>query len=129
MILSQPRPRTPLFPYTTLFRSLDAQEQQQRGLERRAGQLQQQMDDIQQRAPVFDPETEGQLERAKQGMDQASQRLKGREPGRGYSEQQGALEALRGLQQQMQQGGRGGKKLPMPMGRRSGPSQKHEKVE
>jgi hypothetical protein len=109
---------------------LEAQEQSQRGLQKRAESLQQQMDDIQQRAPVFDPETEGQLDRARQGMEQASQRLKGREPGRGYSEQQGALEALRGLQQQMQQqGGKGGRKLPMPIGRRNLSSQKHEKVE
>jgi hypothetical protein len=105
---------------------MESQEQSQKGLEKRAQGLQQQMDEIQNRAPIFDSETEGQLERARQGMDQAGQRLKGREPGKGFSEQQGALEALKGLQQQMQQNsqGKGGKKggLPMPMGmgRRSG---------
>jgi hypothetical protein len=113
---------------------MDAQEQSQKGLEKRAQGLQQQMDDIQQRAPVFDPETEGQMERARQGMEQAGQRLRGKEPGKGYSEQQGALEALKGLQQQMQQqGGKGGKKggLPMPMGRRQGGGRglQQEKVE
>jgi hypothetical protein len=93
------------------------------------------MDDIQQRAPVFDPETEQQLERARQDMEQAGQRLKGKEPGKGYSEQQGALEALKGLQQQMQQqGGKGsGKKggLPRPIGRRQGNGRglDHEKVD
>lgn len=113
---------------------MDAQEQAQRGLEKRAQSLQQQMDDIQQRAPVFDPETEGSIERARQGMDQATQRLRGKEPGKGYSEQQGALEALRGVQQQMQQqqSARGGKKgsLPMPFGRKGqGRGNKQEKVE
>lgn len=109
---------------------MDQQESSQRSLEKRAQSLQQQMDEIQQRAPVFDSETESQLERARQGMDQASQRLRGREPGKGYSEQQGALEALKGLQQQMQQQGGGGKgKIPMPMRRRIAGGQKHEKVE
>jgi hypothetical protein len=115
---------------------LDSQEQSQKGLEKRAQGLQQQMDDIQQRAPVFDPETEQQLERARQDMEQAGQRLKGKEPGKGYSEQQGALEALKGLQQQMQQqGGKGsGKKggLPRPIGRRQGNGHgglDHEKVD
>ena len=88
------------------------------------------MDEIQQRAPVFDPETEGQMERARQNMEQAGQRLKGREPGKGYSEQQGALEALKGIQQQMQQQGSSGKKrMPNPLGRRrGGNSTEHEKV-
>ncbi|MBK7857204.1 MAG: DUF4175 family protein [Archangiaceae bacterium] len=108
---------------------LESQEQAQRSLQKRAQQLQQQMDDIQQRAPVFDPETEGQLERAQSGMDQASQRLRGREPGRGFSEQQGAIEALHGLQQQMQQQKGSGKRMPMPMSRNRPGGMKHDKVE
>ncbi len=114
---------------------MDQQDQQQRGLEKRAQNLQQQMDDIQQRAPVFDPETEGQMERARQSMEQAAARLKGKEPGKAFSEQQGALEAMKGLQKQMESGGssRGGKKggLPLPMGsrRRGGRGNEHEKIE
>jgi hypothetical protein len=48
--------------------------------------------------------------------------MQGKDPGRGYGEQQAALEALRQFQKQMQQsqrGGKGGKGLPMPMGGRS----------
>src|SRR5262249_12635827 len=91
--------------------------------------LQQQMDEIQQRAPVFDGETEQQLDRARQSMEQASQRLNGREPGKGYAEQQGALEALKGLQQSMQQQSQGKRRMPMPVGRRPNSGSKHEKVE
>jgi len=107
---------------------LEGQEQSQRSLEKRAQGLQQQMDEIQQRAPVFDGETEAQLERARQNMEQASQRLQGREPGKGYAEQQGALEALKGLQQSMQQQSQGKRRMPMPVGRRPNMS-KQEKVE
>ncbi len=108
---------------------LEGQEQSQRALEKRAQGLQQQMDEIQQRAPVFDGETEGQLDRARQNMEQASQRLNGREPGKGYAEQQGALEALKGLQQSMQQQSQGKRRMPMPVGRRPNGGSKHEKVE
>lgn len=101
---------------------LSQQEAQQRALEQRAQQLMQQMDGIQQRAPVFDPESEQALEQAGQRMQSAAQRLQGKDPGKGFSEQQGALEALKGLQQQMnqqqQQGGKGKNGLPMPMRRR-----------
>ncbi|MBL8953470.1 MAG: DUF4175 family protein [Myxococcaceae bacterium] len=108
---------------------LEGQSQSQRQLEKRAQSLQQQMDEIQQRAPVFDGETEQQLERARQSMDQATQRLGGKEPGKGYAEQQGALEALKGLQQSMQQQSPGKRRMPMPIGRRPSQSSKHEKVE
>ena len=68
-------------------------------------------------------------------MGEASRRMQGRDPARGYGEQQAALQQLQQFQQQMQQGrGQGqGKGLPLPMmsGRRQGMggSTSQEKVE
>jgi hypothetical protein len=109
--------------------NLKSQEASQRQLQKSAQSLEQQLNEIQDRAPVFDSETERQLENARRKMEQAGQGLKNRDVGRGYSEQQSALESLKSLQQQMQQKSQGSKRLPRPTGRRSASSQKHEKVE
>lgn len=91
---------------------------QQRQLEQKESELEQQMQALAERAPIFDEDSKNQLEQAGQRMGQATQKLLGRDPSHGYAEQQGALQALKSLQQQMQQqqrrGGRGGG-LPMPM--------------
>ena len=51
-------------------------------------------------------------------MSSATERLEGRDPGRGYGEQRSALDGLEQLQQQMQdaqRGGGGSGGLPLPM--------------
>ncbi|WP_090488209.1 DUF4175 family protein [Myxococcus virescens] len=95
--------------------------EQQSQLEERAQGLRQQMDEMQQMAPIFGEEATQQMEGAGQRMGEAARRMQGKDPGRGYGEQQAALEGLRQFQQQMQEGQRGGKgglPLPMGMGRR-----------
>ncbi|MBL9039519.1 MAG: DUF4175 domain-containing protein, partial [Archangium sp.] len=113
------------------------QTAQQKKLEQKVGQLKEQMKALGERAPIFDENAAEQLDQAGQHMGTAGERLAGRDPSRGYGEQQGAVQSLRGLQQQLQKqqqrsgGGKGGG-LPMPMGGRGkgqgkGPST--EKVE
>ncbi|MFP2908609.1 DUF4175 family protein, partial [Pyxidicoccus sp. 3LFB2] len=91
--------------------------QQQGELEQRAQGLRQQMEEMQQMAPLFGEEATQQMEGVGQRMGEASQRMQGKDPGRGYGEQQAALEGLRQFQRQMQEGQKGGKGgLPLPMG-------------
>jgi hypothetical protein len=91
--------------------------EQQGQLEQRAQGLRQQMEEMQQMAPLFGEEATQQMEGVGQRMGEAAQRMQGKDPGRGYGEQQAALEGLRQFQRQMQQGQRGGKGgLPLPMG-------------
>ncbi len=98
--------------------------EQQQQLEQRAQGLRQQMEEIQQLAPVFGQQSGEQMEEIGQRMGEAAQRMGGQDPGRGYGQQQAALEGLKRFQQQMkesQQGqGQGGLPLPMGMGRREG---------
>lgn len=111
--------------------------QQQEDLERQARGLRQQMEEMEQMAPVFGQEAAEQMEQVGQRMGEAAQRMGERDPGRGYGEQQAALEGLRQFQQQMResQQGRGGRRggLPLPMGmsRREGNGQQNsrDKVE
>lgn len=92
-----------------------SQEQQQ--LEQRTQNLRQQMEEMEQTAPLFGEEAAQQMEGVGQRMGEAAQRMQGKDPGRGYGEQQAALEGLRQFQQQMQQGQRGRKGgLPLPGG-------------
>jgi hypothetical protein len=92
--------------------------QEQRGLERRAQDLQQKMQALNKMAPLFGERGVEQLERVGERMSSATERLEGRDPGRGYGDQKSALDGLEQLQQQMQDsqrgGGRGGG-LPLPM--------------
>lgn len=93
--------------------------QRQQQLEQRAQGLRQQMEDMEQTAPLFGEEAGQQMDEIGQRMGEASQRMQGRDPGRGYGEQQAAMEGLKRFQQQMQQsqqGRKGGRGLPMPMG-------------
>ena len=91
--------------------------QEQRSLERRAQDLGQKMQQLNKLAPLFGDRGVEQLEQVSERMSSATERLEGRDPGRGYGEQKSALDGLEQLQQQMQDaqrgGGRGG--LPMPM--------------
>ncbi|MCP3139364.1 DUF4175 family protein [Pyxidicoccus xibeiensis] len=91
--------------------------QQQGQLEQRAQGLRQQMEEMGQMAPLFGEEATQQMEGVGQRMGEAAQRMQGKDPGRGFGEQQAALEGLRQFQRQMQEGQRGGKGgLPLPMG-------------
>lgn len=98
--------------------------ERQQQLEQRAQGLRQQMEEMQQLAPVFGQEAGDQMEEIGQRMGEAAQRMGGQDPGRGYGQQQSALEGLKRFQQQMkesQQGqSGGGLPLPMGMGRREG---------
>ncbi len=92
--------------------------EEQRGLEHRAQELGQKMQQLNKLAPLFGDRGVEQLEQVGERMSSATERLQGRDPGRGYGDQKSALDGLEQLQQQMQEaqrggGGRGG--LPMPM--------------
>jgi hypothetical protein len=89
----------------------------QQKLEQRAQGLGQQMDELQQMAPIFDGEARRQMDGVGERMGEAARRMQGRDPARGHGEQQAALEQLQQFQQQMQQNrGQGqGRGLPMPM--------------
>ena len=114
---------------------LKDQAQRQRALEKQAEQLQQQMDELSQKAPLFGPEQRQQLDQAQQRMGEARQSLDGRDVRKAHGNQQAALEQLQGLQKQMQQsggGGKGKKGLPRPLssGHRDGRgSLRQDKVE
>jgi Domain of unknown function (DUF4175) len=105
---------------------------QQKQLQQQSQQLQQQMDSINERAPIFNDDAQQQMEQAGQRMQGAGERLSGKDASRGYGEQQGAMQALRGIQQAMEQAGNGqGKKggIPLPMrNRNGGRGNKDEKV-
>ena len=92
--------------------------QEQRGLERRAQDLQQKMQALNKMAPLFGERGVEQLEKVGERMSSATERLEGRDPGRGYGDQKSALDGLEQLQQQMQDSQRGGSRgggLPLPM--------------
>ncbi len=94
-----------------------SQEQQQ--LEQQARGLRQQMEEMEQMAPLFGQEAGDNMEEIGRRMGEASQRMQGQDPGRGYGEQQAALEGLKQFEQQMRESQRGrgkGKGLPLPMG-------------
>ncbi len=93
--------------------------QQQQQLEQKAQGLRQQMQEMEQTAPIFGQEAGEQMDQIGQRMGEAAQRMEGKDPGRGYGEQQAAMEGLRQFQQQMKESQRGkgkGRGLPLPMG-------------
>ncbi|MDP2274140.1 MAG: DUF4175 domain-containing protein [Archangium sp.] len=111
----------------------------QKQLQQQAQQLQQQMDAIGERAPLFDEDAQQQMDQVGQRMQGAGEKLAGKDPSRGFGEQQGAMQGLRGIQQAMAEAAKGGKSgkggkggIPMPIKRRGGRSrggQQNEKVE
>ncbi|XXF77307.1 DUF4175 family protein [Myxococcaceae bacterium GXIMD 01537] len=93
--------------------------QQQQQLEQKAQGLRQQMQEMEQTAPLFGQEAGERMDQIGQRMGEAAQRMEGKDPGRGYGEQQAAMEGLRQFQQQMKESQRGrgkGRGLPLPMG-------------
>ena len=111
----------------------------QKQLQQQAGQLQQQMDALGERAPIFDEDAQQQMEQVGQRMQGAGERLAGKDASRGFGEQQGAMQGLRGIQQAMEnaakkgdgKGGKGKGGMPMPIKRRGGRGRgnQSEKVE
>jgi hypothetical protein len=98
---------------------------QQGHLQKTSEQLEQQMQQLSERAPIFDDEARQQVDQAGRKMDSAAQRLQSRDVNRGFGEQQGALQALRNVQQALDEAGRSGGKggIPLPLkqrGRRRG---------
>jgi hypothetical protein len=91
--------------------------QEQHGLERRAEELMQKMQQLNQMAPLFGEQGMDQLQQVGERMASASERLAGRDPGRGYGDQKSALDGLEQLEQQLQQSQRGGGAggIPMPV--------------
>jgi Domain of unknown function (DUF4175) len=108
---------------------------EQRGLEQRAGELRQQMEEMQKSAPIFGEDALEQMNQVGERMDGAARKMDAKDPGRGHSEQQAALDQLGQLQKQMQQQQQGKQKgsMPLPMlaGNRGGwgRTQSTEKVE
>ncbi len=97
----------------------------QKQLQQQSQSLQQQMDAIGERAPIFDEEAQQQMEQVGQRMQGAGERLAGKDASKGFGEQQGAMQGLRGIQQAIEQagqkagkGGKGG--IPFPIKRNGG---------
>src|SRR5690606_25161167 len=90
---------------------------QQRELQQKAEGLSEQLQAMQQMAPVFDQEAMNQMGQVAQRMGQAGEHLEGQDARRGHGEQRGALEGLERFQQQMQQQGqgKGGRGIPLPL--------------
>jgi hypothetical protein len=91
---------------------------EQRQLQKKAQGLEQQMEDISQMAPVFGDDAADQMEQISRRMGEASKRMEGKDPNRGYNEQKAALEQLQRFQQQMREAqskGKGRQGLPLPM--------------
>jgi hypothetical protein len=97
---------------------------QQQGLEREAGELQQKLSQLAEKAPIFPPQAQGLLGESRGHMGTAAGELQGRNPQRGHGEQEAALERLgqfkKGLEQAARQGkgGKGG--FPFPFGETGG---------
>ena len=102
--------------------------QQQQGLERRAGELQQSLSELMQQAPIFPPSASGTLGESRGHMGQAAEQLGRRNPQRGHGEQALAMDALqrfkKGLEEAAKQSGgsSGGMGFPFPFGEQGGES-------
>lgn len=109
--------------------------EQQEALRRRTASLQQKMDEISKKAPVFSPGMEGELRQAGRHMGEAGWRLGQSDARSASGQQKAALDRLGRLEEQMQQmaQNQGGSGMPMPMssgGRGSGAyGMSQEKVE
>ncbi len=97
----------------------------QQGLERQAGELQQKLGALAEKAPIFPPQAQGLLGESRGHMGSAAGELRGRNPQRGHGEQEAALERLgqfkKGLEQMARRskGGQGGG-FPFPFGETGG---------
>jgi hypothetical protein len=93
---------------------------QQQALERKAGELQQKLQQLAEQAPIFPPQAQGQLGESRGHMGAAAGELQQRNPQRGHGEQQAAMEGLerfrQGLEQAARSGRGGGGGFPFPFG-------------
>lgn len=92
---------------------------EERQLQKRTDGLREQMQEMEEMAPIFGDEGMEQMSQVGERMGQATQKMDGKDPGRAYNEQRAALDQLSQFQQQLQkqqqqQGGKRGS-LPMPM--------------
>jgi hypothetical protein len=96
----------------------------QQGLERQAGELQQKLSQLAEKAPIFPPQAQGLLGESRGHMGNAAGELQGRNPQRGHGEQEAALESLgqfrKGLEQAAKGGQGGGGGFPFPFGETGG---------
>lgn len=97
---------------------LDQHAKRQQELERQAAELQQRLQDLMQKAPVF-PQSAGQMVGDSRGhMLQAAEALSRKNPQRGHGQQQQALDALgrlqRGLEEMAKRSGGQGGGFPFP---------------
>lgn len=92
---------------------------EQDGLQGRARGLDEQMQQIGRRAPVFPQSSQQQMRQAQQRMGQASGKMAAKSPGGAVAEQRAALENLRqirkGIDEALQKGGGPGA-IPVPLG-------------
>ena len=94
---------------------LKSMSKEQKRLEQRAEGLKQQMDALGELAPLFDNSAGQQMKRVGEKMGQASAQMNARDPGRGYSEQRGALEQLDDFSERLKQSQSGGVSGGMPL--------------
>jgi hypothetical protein len=97
----------------------------QAGLERQAADLQGKLGELAEKAPVFPPSAQGELEGSRSHMGQAAAELGARNPQRGHGEQELALDALsrlkKGLEDAAKRGGAsGGEGFPFPFAESGG---------
>ena len=106
---------------------LDRLAREQQGLEEKAGQLQQKLDQLSQEAPIFPPQAGRDLAEGRGHMQAAAGSLGQRNPQRGVGQQQEALGSLervrKGLEEMGKGGGKGGGGFPFPYASSGSPHQ------
>lgn len=94
------------------------QAQRQQQMQQQAQQLRKQMDELNQKAPIFSPEAQQMMEQSGQRMGRAQSQLQSRNPTGAMAEQRAALDQLsdlkKGLEQSGKGGGSGGQAVPWP---------------
>jgi hypothetical protein len=91
--------------------------QKQSQLRDQLGQVQKDLQDVQQSAPLFDPSAAKKVDQAGNEMRGAQHSLNNRQPSKAVEQEQGALEQLDALAQSMKAakgGGAGGQPFPLP---------------
>lgn len=105
-------------------KSMSELAQRQQQLSQKAQGLRGQMQNINERAPLFDESSKEKAEMAQDRMQKAGQRLQGKDPNAGLGQQRGAMDAMQQLKQALQQqsqqaqGGSGKRGLPRPFAQR-----------
>ncbi len=104
---------------------LESLARRQAKLEQKAGDLQRQLSELMEKAPIFPPSAPGQLGETRGHMGQAAAQLMNKNPQRGRGEQELALDALerfqKGLEEAAKKGkGGGGMGFPFPFAESGG---------